>query len=122
MAREAGRRVTCQNNLRQLALATLNHESAHRALVGHRLDGSIRGRIHTSDSSAFVQLMPFLEQSNLETAFASPSRTFAPGNRSAFESCPSVLLCPSSVPSQLTNLAESFFDAVGAATSTQTSD
>jgi prepilin-type N-terminal cleavage/methylation domain-containing protein/prepilin-type processing-associated H-X9-DG protein len=122
MVRESGRKAICQNNLRQLALATLNHESAHRAIVGHRFDGSIIDRDHVADSSAFVQLLPFLEQANLERAFTVPSRTFALINRKAIESCPAVLLCPSSSPSGLTKLAESFFDTNASLITTQTSD
>jgi prepilin-type N-terminal cleavage/methylation domain-containing protein len=80
MAREAARRVHCQNSLRQLAIATLNHESAQRALVGHRFIGSLQNRTHDADRSAFVQLLPFLEQANLESQFGAPSRTFASEN------------------------------------------
>ena len=35
-AREAGRRVTCTNNLKQLSLSTLNFESRHRAFPGFK--------------------------------------------------------------------------------------
>ena len=96
IAREAARRAHCQNSLRQLTIATLNHESAQRALVGHRFNGSLQNRTHDADRSAFVQLMPFLEQANLEAQFGSPSRTFASENRHGFENCPAVLRCPSS--------------------------
>ena len=55
-AREVGRRVTCQNNLRQLTLATLNFESLH-------------GRFPVGVSHK-VELLPFLEQTALHNQFA----------------------------------------------------
>ena len=122
MAREAARRVHCQNSLRQLAIATLNHESAQRALVGHRFIGSLQNRTHDADRSAFVQLLPFLEQANLESQFGAPSRTFASENRDGFENCPAVLRCPSSSVCRLTNISVSFFYSIGVNTSTETSD
>ncbi len=122
MAREASRRTGCQNNLHQLALATLNHESVHRSVVGHRFIGSLRNRIHKADSSAFTQLLPFLEQSNLAARFKTSSRTFALENRAGFERCPSILRCPSSSVSRVTNLAVSFFDSTGVGTASETSD
>ena len=77
-AREAGRRMTCQNNLRQLVLATLNFESVHRRFpvgVSHK-----------------VELLPFLEQTALRNQLA--AQTGAPD-----ASVPDVLvegfLCPS---------------------------
>ncbi len=55
-AREAARRMSCSNNIRQLGLATLNYESSYRRLPG--LMGS-------STYSAQSRVLPFIEQANL---------------------------------------------------------
>ncbi len=63
--REAARRVTCSNNMRQMSLATLNYESAHKAFpttwqpVGDLSNGTAVGW------SVQTQILPFLEQANL---------------------------------------------------------
>lgn len=63
--REAARRVTCANNLRQMALATLNYESSFKKFpttwlpVGDVSAGTAVGW------SAQAQILPFLEQANL---------------------------------------------------------
>jgi len=63
--REAARRITCSNNLRQMAIATLNYESAHRSFpttwrsVGDVASGTAIGW------SVQSQILPFLEQANL---------------------------------------------------------
>lgn len=59
--REAARRITCGNNLRQMALATLNYESAHQ-----RFPSSWRAvNGGSSGWSVQAQILPFLEQGNL---------------------------------------------------------
>jgi prepilin-type N-terminal cleavage/methylation domain-containing protein len=69
-AREAGRRVSCQNNLRQIALAVQNYQTAHgvfppsalftpgMAIVTNNQSWSIHGRIlpYIEEESAFVQV------------------------------------------------------------------
>jgi prepilin-type N-terminal cleavage/methylation domain-containing protein/prepilin-type processing-associated H-X9-DG protein len=55
-AREAARRMSCSNNIRQLGLATLNYESAFRRLPG--LMGS-------STYSAQARVLPYMEQTAL---------------------------------------------------------
>ncbi|MCL4207991.1 MAG: DUF1559 domain-containing protein, partial [Pirellulaceae bacterium] len=58
-AREAARRSACQNNIRQIGLALLNHESARSSLpVG------ARSRV-TYGMSWWVELLPFLELSTI---------------------------------------------------------
>jgi prepilin-type N-terminal cleavage/methylation domain-containing protein len=63
--REAARRVSCGNNLRQMGIATLNYESAHQKfpsswkVAGDLSIGNVTGW------SAQAQILPFLEQGNL---------------------------------------------------------
>lgn len=57
-AREAARRIQCSNNLKQLALASHNYESAHKRFPGPA-DDSLYGYSYQA------KLLPFVEQSNL---------------------------------------------------------
>lgn len=58
--REAARRVQCANNIRQLALAAHNHESAHMHFPTPAA-GSLEGY------SLIAQTLPFIEQANLQS-------------------------------------------------------
>ena len=69
-AREAARRTQCQSNLRQIGLAAIHFESAHRRLPsggwGYQWQGyaDIRSAAGQPGSWTF-SLLPFLEQSSL---------------------------------------------------------
>jgi len=62
-AREAGRRSQCQNNLKQWALAAMNHESAYQKFPwGNKAD--------VLDSYTWMHLcLPYIEQQNLYEQF-----------------------------------------------------
>ena len=61
-AREAARRSSCQNNLRQLGLATLNHENAKQHFPPSALAVSGSGNAPWSGQAA---MLPFMEGDNL---------------------------------------------------------
>lgn len=76
--REAARRSSCQNNLRQLGLAVANFESAHQHLpagrfgcddIGQQMEigpcSSATSPEEKNGASGFVLLLPFMEQMNL---------------------------------------------------------
>ena len=73
--REAARRTSCSNNMRQLGIATLNYESSFAKLPAAslfptlKLDGSDFGDSESRNGwSAQAQLLPYLEQSGLASS------------------------------------------------------
>lgn len=70
MAREAARRMQCQNNLKQLGLAAQMHTDAHRHLPtdgwGHRWVGDPNFGFGQLQPGGWIfNVLPFLEQANL---------------------------------------------------------
>src|SRR5262245_9385622 len=71
-AREAARRMQCSNNLKQIGLGALNHESTHQYLPsggwGHRWVGDADSGFGRSQPGGWVySLLPYVEQSALHS-------------------------------------------------------
>jgi prepilin-type N-terminal cleavage/methylation domain-containing protein len=87
-AREAARRMQCSNNLKQLSLASLNHESATKTFpAGDRVDIYPTAPTATTPNSGiargnnwFIQIMPYMEASNSLSGFATTGCTPAAGS------------------------------------------
>ena len=60
--REAARRITCSNNIRQIALAVHNFESANKTLP----EGIDATTTIGLNATALVKVLPFMEQNNME--------------------------------------------------------
>jgi prepilin-type N-terminal cleavage/methylation domain-containing protein len=94
MAREAARRTQCQNNLKQLGLATLmHHDTQHHFPTGgwgYRWVGdSTRGFGEAQPGGWIFNVLPFLEQENLRSQGTDATRA-------AMLAVPlEVLICPS---------------------------
>jgi prepilin-type N-terminal cleavage/methylation domain-containing protein/prepilin-type processing-associated H-X9-DG protein len=116
-ARAAARRMQCGNNLKQIALAMQNYHDTYKEFPPGRMgcDGSgpndcnggpdiIRG-----GTSGFVAFLPFVEQQPLynsmsfERGWIWPTNgpanwaTLWPGNKTAIETRPSFMVCPSDI-------------------------
>jgi prepilin-type processing-associated H-X9-DG protein len=95
-AREAARRTQCKNNLKQLGLALHNYADTHGVFPPARVSFPLVW-------SAQAQLLPFVEQANLQNAFNFnvPPLTFggsypqAAANEAFAKTKLGLLLCPS---------------------------
>jgi prepilin-type N-terminal cleavage/methylation domain-containing protein/prepilin-type processing-associated H-X9-DG protein len=71
-AREAARRAQCQNNMKQLGLATLNFESTYNKLPSDQmqlatpdLNVDAQAGVPIDCASWLTQILPFMEQNNI---------------------------------------------------------
>ena len=108
-AREAARRATCQNRLRQTGLALINHHETKLAFpvgcVERRPFGSHEGR----QLAWNVFVLPFLEEASVADIFDTALPYDDPHNRPAAQTVVDVCLCPSTVrrdPSRVGSYAD----------------
>lgn len=98
-AREAARRIQCQNNLKQLGLAVLNFESAQRVFPASGWTQAGPGNPDGKYVGWRTIVLPYLEQGNVQSLYQ-PSLHWWNGTNLAVASIPiPTFLCPS-VPTQ----------------------
>ena len=86
-AREASRRMSCCNNLRQIGLAVTSYETTHRFFPpSHTRD---------PDHGFFALLLPYLEQRAVYEMYDFDHYWDGPENQAARESDMAVFVCPS---------------------------
>ena len=71
-AREAARRSQCQNNLKQIGLATLNYESAQKAFPSsgwgwHWMGDPDQGAGKNQPGGWIYSLLPYIEQAGIKS-------------------------------------------------------
>ncbi len=88
-AREAARRMSCTNNLKQTALAIHNYESSYTVLPPRRImtSGNVRGWAPS--------ILPYLDQGNLQVKYSFNNNFYDPVNTSVIQTPVSVFMCPS---------------------------
>ncbi len=88
-AREAGRRMSCTNNLKQVGLAIATYTDARRAFPSGR---NTRDNLGVSWS---FRLLPFMEQNTIHDAYVSTARAEDPQNAVAMRSPVPTFFCAS---------------------------
>ena len=106
-AREAARRIRCANNLHQLAIAALNHESAvGRLPAGHELiSGTIGSDPFSNDDTSNgwgwrTKILDYIEEGGLSSSFDVSLPIADPVNRELAQTVLPTMLCPSDSTNQ----------------------
>lgn len=88
-AREAARRMSCRNNLKQIGLAIHNYESAFGVLPPRRIltSGNVRGW--------GPSILPYLDQGNLQAIYRFDKNFYDPENTTVIQTPLSIFMCPS---------------------------
>jgi prepilin-type processing-associated H-X9-DG protein len=92
--RETGRALACRNHLRQIGLASLNLESAHRTLPSASVNAIPWTDGYQRDSGFFHAILPFLAW---PATFDPHRTTFDPAHWDIVEQRVATLECPSAI-------------------------
>lgn len=106
-AREAARRMSCSNNMRQINLAIHNYHDARLLLPPGRI--ILKGPSATDTCNGFLTLiMPYMEQGNLEAQYDYKKGFDHPDNQIAVNVDQTMYLCPSSTGKRKLKLVNIF--------------
>ncbi|MBM3965395.1 MAG: DUF1559 domain-containing protein [Planctomycetes bacterium] len=95
-AREAARKASCQNNLRQIGIALHNYHDVHKSLPTGCLEWRAWNSPPTRKQFAWsAMLLPFIEQQNLHQQIKWSKPFDAPENRTSATTDLPFYLCPS---------------------------
>lgn len=101
-AREAGRRNTCANNLKNVSLAVLNYESARGQYPGYRepMEVTLPGASAATKIpvSWVVTVLPYLERTDIYDLWRDPQQSASAGQPWPPQIYLQILVCPSSPP------------------------
>jgi prepilin-type N-terminal cleavage/methylation domain-containing protein/prepilin-type processing-associated H-X9-DG protein len=86
-ARESARRMSCQNNLRQLGIALHSYHDTLQVFPPHKLV--------SPDRNWLTLLLPYVEQGNLHSTYRFDLAWNAAGNQTAVNTPIKILICPS---------------------------
>ena len=107
-AREAARRASCSNNMKQIGLAMHTYEAAHGSLPPAYTVDEDGNPMH----SWRVLLLPYLDQTFLYEQYNMDEPWDSPNNRALADLMPAIYACPSS-PDDATNNETSYVMIVG---------
>ncbi len=91
--RESSRRMTCQNNIRQIALACDNFETSHKHYPASRLFDPYGIGPDSTAWSFLSQLLPYVDQTTLHDKGGVPDKTFRESGIA--DATVPIFLCPS---------------------------
>lgn len=100
-AREASRRSSCSNKIRQLSIAVQNYESANKRLPSAcEMPNSVVNPTGNDGISFYIQILPYIEASNLADLY---DENMQPRKQLArvFSSPEPTLYCPTDTPVQV---------------------
>jgi len=95
-AREAARRMSCGNNMKQLGLAMHNYHAAYNQMPTHGSGTTVAGQglfngsrlFNSASHSALVGMLPFMEQQALWEQISNPMNVDAEGNSPPADTTP----------------------------------
>jgi prepilin-type N-terminal cleavage/methylation domain-containing protein/prepilin-type processing-associated H-X9-DG protein len=99
-AREAARRMSCKNNLKQIGLAMQNYHDAHQMFPAGYLSGQpyVDGATDTSPGWGWASfILPFLEGSNIYSVINFSLPLQDPQNTTVIQTIVPAFLCPSDI-------------------------
>jgi prepilin-type N-terminal cleavage/methylation domain-containing protein/prepilin-type processing-associated H-X9-DG protein len=88
-ARESARRMSCQNNIRQIAIAVHNYHDVQKSLPPASTNSALSG------SSGFAAILPFIEQASLYSQYDFAKGNSDPANLQAVSQRIKTYICPS---------------------------